>query len=77
MVLRPPTILYQLQLIPLGHVWLVKKAIYSLREAPNLRSEERTEMLSKLTFSSEGELYAVVLSGLINLFASLSKSDAC
>ena len=61
-VLRPPTILYKLQLISPGHVWLVKKAIYGLREAPNLWSEERTEMLSKLTFSSEGELYAVVLS---------------
>ena len=60
-VLQPPTILYKLQLIPPGHVWLVKKAIYGLREAPNLWSEERTEMLSKLTFSCEGELYAVVL----------------
>ena len=37
-VLRPPTILYKLQLIPPGHVWLVHKAIYGLREAPNLWS---------------------------------------
>ena len=40
-VLRPPTILYRLQLIPPGHVWLVHKAIYGLREVPNLWSEER------------------------------------
>ena len=45
-VLRPPTILYKLQLIPPGYVWLVHKAIYGLREAPNLWSEERTDMLS-------------------------------
>ena len=40
-LLRPPTILYKLQLIPPGHVLLVNKASYGLREAPNLWSEER------------------------------------
>ena len=35
-ILKPPNILDKLQLLPLGHVWLVHKAIYGLREAPNL-----------------------------------------
>ena len=61
-VLRPPTILYKLNLLPPGHVWLVHKAIYVLREAPSLRSEERTEALTNLTFTSEGEPYCVLLS---------------
>ena len=47
-VLRPPTILYKL--------------IYGLREAPSLWSEERTEALKKLTFTSGGENYAILLS---------------
>ena len=33
-VLRRPTILYRLQLIPPGYVWLVHKAIYGLCEDP-------------------------------------------
>ena len=61
-VLRPPTILYKLKLSPQGHVWLVHKAIYGLREAPSLWSEERTDALTNLTFASEGESYAVILS---------------
>ena len=61
-VLRPPTILYKLKLLPQGHVWLVHKAIYGLREAPSLWSEERTDALTNLTFASEGESYAVILS---------------
>ena len=54
-VLKPPSILYKLQLMPPGHVWSVRKAIYGLREAPNLWSEERTESLTKVRFTSEGE----------------------
>ena len=53
-ILKPPNILYKLQLLPPGYVWLVHKAIYGLREAPNLWSEERTDMMTKLSFSSEG-----------------------
>ena len=60
--LRPPTILYKLQLLPPGHVWLVHKAICGLREAPKLWSEERTDAITKITFKSEGESYAVMLS---------------
>ena len=44
-VLRPPTILYKLSLLPSGDVWLVHKATYGLREAPSLCSEEQTELL--------------------------------
>ena len=62
MALRPPTILYKLQLLPPGHVWLVHKAIYGLREAPNLWSEQRTESMTKVRFHSQGERYCVLLS---------------
>ena len=61
-VLRPPTVLYKLNLLPPGHVWLVHKAIYRLREAPSLWSEERTDALKNLTFTAAGELYSVLLS---------------
>ena len=61
-ILKPPDILYKLQLLPPGHVWLVHKAICGLREAPNLWSEERTDMMTKISFSSEGESYSVILS---------------
>ena len=55
-------ILYKLQLLPPGHVWLVHKAIYGLREAPNLWSEQRTESMTKVRFHSQGERYCVLLS---------------
>ena len=55
------TILYKLNLLPPGHVWLIHKAIYGLREAPSLWSEERTKALTKLTSTSEGEPYSVLL----------------
>ena len=61
-VLRLPTILYKINLLPPGHVWLVHKAIYGLREAPSLWSEGRTEALKRLTFASGGEIYAIFLS---------------
>ena len=75
-VLRPPTILYKLQLIPPGHVWLVHKAIYGLREAPNLWSEERTEVLQRLTFTSEGEQYCILLSEIHKSLCLLVKRRA-
>ena len=75
-VLRPPTILYKLQLIPPGHVWLVHKAIYGLREAPNLWSEERTDMLQKTTFTSEGEQYCILLSEIHKSLCLLVKRRA-
>ena len=37
-------------------------AIYGLREAPNLWSEERTESMTKVRFTSEGEHYSVIVS---------------
>ena len=47
------------------------------REAPNLVSEKRTQVLSKLTFSSKKEIYAAVLSEIHNLFACWLRSIAC
>ena len=53
-VLRPPTILYKLQLIPPGHILLANKAI--LADCLKLpTSDQRKSYL-------QGELYAVVLS---------------
>ena len=53
-VLCPLAILYKLKLLPQGHVWLVHKAIYGLREGASLWSEERTDALTNLTFASGG-----------------------
>ena len=75
-ILKPPNILYKLQLLPPGHVWLVHKAIYGLREAPNLWSEERTDMMTKLTFSSEGESYSVILSQIHKSLCLLVKTKS-
>ena len=61
-VLRPPTVLYKHQLLPPGYVWVVHKAIYGLREAPSLWSEERSEAMAKIRFRSQGESYKVLLS---------------
>ena len=61
-VMKSPTILYKLQLFPPGHAWLVHKAIYGLREAPNLWSEERTHAMTQVTFTAEGAPYSVILS---------------
>ena len=61
-ILKPPSILYKLQLIPPGHVWLIYKAIYGLRESPLLWSEEHTQVITRMTFTSEGETYSVLLS---------------
>ena len=60
-VLRPPTILYKLQLSPPRHVWLVHKAICGLRDAPNLWSEERPDAMTQVSFTAEGEPYSVLL----------------
>ena len=75
-ILKPPNILYKLQLLPPGYVWLVHKAIYGLREAPNLWSEERTDMMTKLTFSSEGESYSVILSQIHKSLCLLVKTKS-
>ena len=40
-VLRPPTVLYKLGLIPTGFVWRVHRAVYGLREAPSLSGPRR------------------------------------
>ena len=75
-VLRPPAILYELKLLPQGHVWLVHKAIYGLREAPSLWSEERTDALTNSTFASEGESYAVILSQVHNSLCLIVKQQS-
>ena len=75
--MRPPTILYKLQLLPLGHVWLVHKAIYGLREAPNLWSEERTDAMTQVTFTAEGEPYSVILSEIHKSLCLIVKTETC
>ena len=61
-VLRPPTVLYKLGLIPTGFVWRVHRAVYGLREAPSLWSQERTKVMETMTFRSRGESYKVLIS---------------
>ena len=74
--LRPPTVLYKLQLLPPGHVWLVHKAIYGLREAPQLWSEERTETITKTTFASEGDQYCILLSEIHKSLCLITKKSS-
>ena len=47
-ILKPPSIVYKLQLMPPSHAWLVHKTIYGLREVPNLWLNERTESTTKI-----------------------------
>ena len=60
-ILKPPSIFYKLQLMPPSHVWLVHKATYGLREAPNLWSEKTTESMTKVRLTSEGEHCSVLI----------------
>ena len=61
-VLRPPTVLYKLGLIPTGFVWRVHRAVYGLREAPSLGSQDRTKVMETMTFRSRGESCRVLIS---------------
>ena len=61
-VLRPPTVLYKLGLIPTGFVWRVHRPVYGLREAPSLWSQERTKVMETMTFRARGESYKVLIS---------------
>ena len=61
-VLRPPTILYKLGLIPTGFVWRVHRAVYGLRQAPSLWSQERTKVMEKMNFRCRGESFRVLIS---------------
>ena len=58
-VLRPPTTLYKLGLIPAGFVWRVHRAVYGLREAPSLWSQE-----NRSDRDDEVSVYGVRLSSL-------------
>ena len=61
-VLRPPSILYKLGLIPTGFVWRVHRAVYGLIKAPALWSQERTAVMEKMTFRCRGEAFKVLIS---------------
>ena len=61
-VLRPPSILYRLGLIPQGFCWRVHRAIYGLREAPSLWQDERTSEMTKVKFKVQGEPVKVIVS---------------
>ena len=61
-VLRPPSILYRLGLIPQGFCWKVHNAIYGLREAPSLWQDERTPEMTKVRIRVQGEEARVVVS---------------
>ena len=59
-VLRPPTVLYKLGLIPTGFVWRVHRAVYGLREGPSLWSQERTKVMETMSFRCRGESFKVI-----------------
>ena len=61
-VLRPPTVLYKLGLIPTGFVWRVHRAVHGLREAPSLWSQERTNVMETMSFRCRGESFKVLFS---------------
>ena len=44
-VITPPSILIRMGIVAQGTIWLVKKAMYGLREAPRLWEEERDQQL--------------------------------
>ena len=60
-VLRPPSILYRLGLIPQGFCWRVHRAVYGLREAPSLWQDETSEM-TKVKFKVQGDTAKVIVS---------------
>ena len=61
-ILRPPTILYKLGALAPRTAWQVHRAIYGLREAPSLWTNERTTMLQKVAFTCSGDRYRLLLS---------------
>ena len=61
-VLRPPSILYRLGLIPQGFCWRVHRAIYGFREAPSLWQDERASEMTKVKFKVQGETVKVIVS---------------
>ena len=61
-VLRPPSSLYWLGLIPQGSCWKVHRAIYGLREAPNLWQDERPSEMTKVRIRVQCEEARVVVS---------------
>ena len=75
-ILRPPSILYKLGLLPPGSCWKVNRAVYGLREAPNLWSEERTSVMSSIRFRSHGETIVAVESEIHkSLYLLVKQSD--
>ena len=77
-VLRPPTVLYKLGLIPTGfRVGRVHRAVYGLREAPSLWSNERTKVMETMTFRSRGESYRVLISEIHRSILLLVREQEC
>ena len=73
MILRSPTILYKLGVLAPGTVWQVHRAIYCLREAPSLWTNERTTMLQKVAFTCSGDRYRLLLSEVHHSICLLAK----
>ena len=61
-VLRPPSILYRLNLIPWAFCWRVHRVIHGLREAPSLWQDERTSEVTKVWIRVQGEEARVIVS---------------
>ena len=78
-VLRPPTVLYELVLMVsslLSFVWRVHRAIYGFREAPSLWSQERTKVMETMSFRHRGESFKFLISE-IHVFSFVGERTRC
>ena len=55
LLLRPPCIYVKACLVEADEFWLVKKAIYGLKESPLLWSKERDRRLEKMTVEVQSQ----------------------
>ena len=61
-LVTPPPILAQMDIVKLNTVWHVKKAICGLREAPRLWQKERDQQLREIEFMYQDKLAHLVQS---------------
>ena len=58
-IVKPPSLLVEMNLLSADHRWLVRKALYGLRQAPLAWARFRDKSLHALRFESEGITYAL------------------
>ena len=58
-IVKPPSLLVEMNLLSADHRWLVRKALYGLRQAPLAWARFRDKTLHALTFESGGIIYGL------------------